>query len=416
MSAVLDDDPTDPLPALDLFDFDAPEDRDARRPRRTARTTSGATSTIHTDVRPDPIVGWDVMDWDVDGWHESEATDDVAGVDTNLVAARWEIADEDRRRGHLDPVVLRLGMLVAVVAIAVPFVLGMMSSSSPMDQVVAVADTVATTAAPVADPTAATSPSAPVTGAAVLETSPTEATAGDRAAPVATTPPATERSAAELDTSTEQATTSSDGSQETAPASVSTAAPACGAEYDVVAGDYWIRLADGAGVRLADLLAVNGATIDTMLVPGRSICLPAGAKVPSPPPSTPATQPAPTTAAPTTAAPTTAAPTTAAPTTAAPTTTVRPASRAEVEAIIREVWPDDLEERALEIAWRESNHIPTAKNWCCYGLFQIHWNAHSGWLDDLGITSASQLLDARTNANAAYVLYQRAGGFGPWGG
>jgi len=55
-------------------------------------------------------------------------------------------------------------------------------------------------------------------------------------------------------------------------------------------------------------------------------------------------------------------------------------------------------------------------NSCCYGLFQIHWEAHRSWLSSMGVTSAWQLYDAKVNAVAAYTLYQRAGGFGPWGG
>ena len=89
---------------------------------------------------------------------------------------------------------------------------------------------------------------------------------------------------------------------------------------------------------------------------------------------------------------------------------------AEAVAIIRAVWPDDLEERAIEIAWRESNHRSNVNNYCCYGLFQIHWEAHRSWLTASGVTSASQLYDPTVNAVAAYTLYQRAGGFGPWGG
>ena len=38
------------------------------------------------------------------------------------------------------------------------------------------------------------------------------------------------------------------------------------------------------------------------------------------------------------------------------------------------------------------------------------------WLAGIGITSSSQLLDARTNIEVAYAIYQRAGGWGPWGG
>jgi hypothetical protein len=87
---------------------------------------------------------------------------------------------------------------------------------------------------------------------------------------------------------------------------------------------------------------------------------------------------------------------------------------AEVEAIIREVWPDDLEDEAVRIARRESNLQPAAHNSCCYGLFQIYWSVHQGWLRAMGITSAQQLMDPEVGARAGYALYQRSGGWGPW--
>lgn len=85
----------------------------------------------------------------------------------------------------------------------------------------------------------------------------------------------------------------------------------------------------------------------------------------------------------------------------------------DVEGIIRDVWPDDLGAQAVAIATRESRLVPTARNACCYGLFQIHWGAHRAWLAGLGITSPTELLDARTNATAAYALYQ-LDGWAPW--
>ena len=189
--------------------------------------------------------------------------------------------------------------------------------------------------------------------------------------------------------------------------------PPCGARYKLAAGDYWIRLADAAGVSLSNLLAVNEASVDTVLVPGRSICLPVGAATPAPP----------TTAAPARTAPTNTSAPRSAPATAAtraPAATVpsRPAAVPASQAvqIIRDVWPDDLEERALQIAWRESNHKSNVNNSCCYGLFQIHWTAHKSWLATIGVTSVTQLYDPTVNATAAYTLYQRSGGFGPWGG
>lgn len=87
-----------------------------------------------------------------------------------------------------------------------------------------------------------------------------------------------------------------------------------------------------------------------------------------------------------------------------------------VEQLIRDIWPDDSEARALQIAWRESGYQPgvTSPTGCCHGIFQIHWPAHRGWLADYGVTSVEQLFDAETNIRMALVLFQASGGWGPW--
>lgn len=185
----------------------------------------------------------------------------------------------------------------------------------------------------------------------------------------------------------------------------------CAIDYTVVIGDYWISLADRAGVELAELLEANAATVETPLFPGVDICLPAGSVTPAPPSTAPPASATTSTTTSTTITTTSPTATTAPTTTTAP---VAPAGPEEIVQIIRNVWPDELEERALEIAYRESRYVPTAKNFCCYGLFQIYWSVHQGWLADLGVTSAEQLFDPETNARAAYALYQRAGGWGPW--
>jgi hypothetical protein len=103
-----------------------------------------------------------------------------------------------------------------------------------------------------------------------------------------------------------------------------------------------------------------------------------------------------------------------APATRLPSVPPAPAADARMpETIIRDVWPDDVEDQAVAIATRESRLVPTARNACCYGLFQIHWGAHRAWLSDLGITSPTDLLDARTNTTAALALYER-NGWAPW--
>jgi hypothetical protein len=84
------------------------------------------------------------------------------------------------------------------------------------------------------------------------------------------------------------------------------------------------------------------------------------------------------------------------------------------EAIIREIWPDDLDGRAVAIAKRESKLNAAAWNGCCVGLFQINWSSHKSWLKGMGITSAQQLLDARVNAKAGLAIYKRSNGWGAW--
>ena len=351
--------------------------------------------------------GREIDDYDVIERDDRTAPGAADGDPADEHDDAWTFEPEPaKRRPGVDPLLARFGGLVVVLTLAAPVVMGFTSGSDDDPSA-------ATSAAAIADlPMAVpTSPAEQVESNAQADAEPAAAPAVPTTAAPVTDPdddPASERvAAAALEAE----------APVTAPPVTE---PPCGADYELAAGDYWIRISDAAGVDLADLLAVNDASIDTVLVPGRSICLPVGASTPAPP-TTSAPRAGVTTA--TNAAPTTRSSastptvTTAPP---APTTTVpaRPAavSAAEAVAIIREVWPDDLEERAIEIAWRESNHRSNVNNSCCYGLFQIHWEAHRSWLSSLGVSSAWQLYDAKVNAVAAYTLYQRAGGFGPWGG
>ena len=59
------------------------------------------------------------------------------------------------------------------------------------------------------------------------------------------------------------------------------AAPTPGPAYTVAAGDTLSGIASRAGVSLRALLAVNGMTATTLITPGMEIRLPAGANVPS---------------------------------------------------------------------------------------------------------------------------------------
>lgn len=322
----------------------------------------------------------------------------------------WDTPVEPVRSG-VDPLLARLGGFAVIITLLVPVVIGFTSSDSGDDDLVRTAAATQPEST-IASPNEATVPASTAAAASTAITA--------TAAPIENSDPTTP-------SPTVPATTAAAIAVENTTAAATLTADPCGEEYEIVAGDFWIRIADGSDDALADLLSVNNATINTALFPGRTICLPVGATTPPPPVASTERPVAPTTAATTNPPATTASPTTQ-PTTQppatqapapAPTPTTPPASNAsaaEVQAIIRAAWPDELEDRALEIAWRESNYRPTAKNFCCYGLFQIYWNVHRGWLDDIGITSAEQLLDPTLNARAALALYERSGGWGPWGG
>jgi LysM repeat protein len=320
-----------------------------------------------------------------------------------------------------NPLVTRLAVMGGVTLLLIPLALSLRDDRSHVRAAeIQGVDTVMVGKLPLPAPTQATI--APATDAP---------TTIARTSTVPTVPPTPAPTEAVVVTPapTEPATTAA---KKATPRSTTTVAPAssaaqaadkasCALTYTVVKNDAWSSIASRAKVSLKSLLAANGATIKTLLLPGKSICLPTGAVEPAPPttnaPATTApatTQPKPATTQPrsTTTQPTTPPPTTAPPSTQppAPPNTY---TRAQAAQIIRDVWPDDLEDEAIRIATRESNLIPTVSNYCCYGLFQIYYAAHKTWLAGLGITSASQLYDPRVNATAALALYNTSG-WAPW--
>ena len=164
-------------------------------------------------------------------------------------------------------------------------------------------------------------------------------------------------------------------------------AKGCVKTYEVKPNDSWNRIAKKVSVSMSLLLKANKATTKTMLLIGDVICLPRAAVTES---------------------------------AAKPGFVIGPPARLysvrESTAIIREVFPDRLEARALAIAKRESqlNAANINGSRCCLGLFQIHWFAHRSWLKNIGITTPEQMLDARTNAKAALALYKRSNSWAAW--
>jgi hypothetical protein len=115
-------------------------------------------------------------------------------------------------------------------------------------------------------------------------------------------------------------------------------------------------------------------------------------------PAPPASRPAPTTAQ------------TAPPTTAKPS---RQYSADEVKALIRQMWPTDSVEKALDVAWKESNYLARADNGiCCLGVFQINYGSHKRRLAARGL-GREGLFDARVNIEIAIEIFNEQG-WSPW--
>jgi LysM repeat protein len=406
--------------------FDAPI---PHRPAARRTLTDVPTAPVRHQPAPIAAVSFDEID-ELDGYDEPDAWVELERAEVTPAARRWA---ERVGLSAVDPLIARVGVLLVVTALLVPLALALRSGrgselavdgellpaasgAAAVVDAAATPTTVAPTAAPVASsPTAMVAEPSP----APSDTDTTEISDDDWSAPAQTaSSEAPTTSLAETQPTSELYAQATIDEQADEPAEAS--APAergCGQDYTIVAGDSWYRIAAAADVSVDDVLAVNAADTSTVLLPGDEICLPQGAQTPAPPSTAaPATTAAPTTS---TVPTTTAAPaTTAVPTTtAASSGTVTIVSRAEAQQIIRDVWPDELEEKALQVAERESNFYADADNgWCCVGLFQIYWTVHQSWLDDYGIVVRDDLKDARKNAQAAYALYQRAGGWGPWGG
>jgi hypothetical protein len=107
------------------------------------------------------------------------------------------------------------------------------------------------------------------------------------------------------------------------------------------------------------------------------------------------------------------APTTAKP---APTTTAKPNrqySTEEVKSLIRQMWPAESLDKALDVAWKESNYLAGADNGiCCLGVFQINYSSHQRRLAARGL-GRNALFDARVNIEIALEIF-REQGWSPW--
>jgi hypothetical protein len=90
----------------------------------------------------------------------------------------------------------------------------------------------------------------------------------------------------------------------------------------------------------------------------------------------------------------------------------------EVYDLCRSVgFTESQAEVMVSIAWGESSWrvAPSPHPACCWGLFQINWDAHQSWLKrDFGLKKAEDLHDPKVNAKAARQLYVWAGNYNDW--
>lgn len=415
------------------------------RPRPGRRPDGGRERTLGelaSDAAPHHAV-------EDEFWHDAGSWDDepTGRQARPTTTTRRQVAVDVTQRGarpalaDVDPLLLRVGVFVLALIVLFPIAWVMRSDDSGTITTGTAVDTpgVATTSPPVAttaSPVAGDAPvvagdapaaeAAPVAPAASADQSSSSEHAGSGSQTAASESAATtgggagdasgdQSAAADVATSTSLPATDADLEARASgivdePATVDALAdriePDCSLSYTAQPGDSWYSVAAAAGVSPTDLISENRATLDTIIVPGDEICLPDDATVPT------TTEPSSTTA-PESSPTTTSTPETT-PTTEAPQDT-SPVSESEAKQVIRDVFPDELEEKALDIAFKESRYDARAYNgWCCYGLFQIYWSVHQDWLDDYDIHSIEDLYDPRKNAEAAYALYRAAGGWSPW--
>ena len=214
---------------------------------------------------------------------------------------------DDTRKGArraIDPLLVRLGAVAVVTTLLVPLMIGLTSGEDGDGDTVASGSTIPAPAlvGPAADvPTVPDAPLDPeLLPPAVPVNPPASGETGEpsNSSAEASGTSTTETADDAIEVASGEATTS--GSAEASASTTSTQSavdsPAsagddaeritnCAIDYEVQPGDYWLRLAEGADVPLAEILEANGATSSTPLYPGTTICLPAGASTPAPPPA-----------------------------------------------------------------------------------------------------------------------------------
>lgn len=82
-------------------------------------------------------------------------------------------------------------------------------------------------------------------------------------------------------------------------------------------------------------------------------------------------------------------------------------------------WPVDLLPTLDIVMHKESRGLPDVIGQGSWGLLQLQWSAHKGWMAEHGVTDREQLLDPPLNLHLGWILYQQAAdwygcGWQPW--
>ncbi|MBK5333300.1 MAG: LysM peptidoglycan-binding domain-containing protein, partial [Ilumatobacteraceae bacterium] len=171
-----------------------------------------------------------------------------------------------------NPLVTRIAVMAGVTLLLIPLALSLRDDRPQVRAAeISGVDTIGVGRLPLPAPTQATD--APTTTVAETTT-------------VAPTPAPTEAALVVTPAPTEPPTTAA--KKKPAPKSTTTVAPVkpaaaatqsadkapCALSYTVVKNDAWSSIASRANVSMKSLLAANGATVNTLLLPGKTICLP----------------------------------------------------------------------------------------------------------------------------------------------
>src|SRR3954447_17678308 len=183
-----------------------------------------------------------------------------------------------------NPLVTRIALLVGVMLLFVPIALSLRSGNTHLEAATfKPVETISIGQLPPAPTEITEAPTTTVATTVAIVTEAVVVTSAPTEAVVTTSPPATEAptTAAPKKVTPKPKPAATQAPPVTAAQAAETAP--CTLTYTVASGDAWSTIASRAKVSLKSLLAANNATTSTLLLPGKTVCLPVGATVPAAP-------------------------------------------------------------------------------------------------------------------------------------